>query len=317
MPTYNLDDTLEVKEPIISAATGDDDNLNGTYKKEAEPVVTEIAGLNQQELQDPNAIRVVIQSQDVPIVVFFGPPTCGKTMTLIRLSRYLKENGYGVEPVRSFRPGYDAHYRAMCDNFNVMINSDLAQVGNNLISFMLVEVSYHGRPLCQILEAPGEHYFKPKDPNAPFPAYINAISASPNRKLWGFFIEPDHTNNQMEHADRLNYVGRIARFKSYMHPRDKVTIIFNKIDQTNTMRNIGSVDNALAAKKAKDIYPGLFPQFANQNPITKWWKPMRADFVPYMNGYFTDLANGGASFQLGNDNFPRNLWRSITKSIKG
>ena len=277
-----------------------------------------IQGLNENEQKDPNAIKIIIENQNIPIVVFFGPPTCGKTMTLIRLSRYLKENGYQVNPVRSFRPGYDTYYRGMCDNFNTMINSDLAQKGNNLISFMLVEVSYKGRPLCQILEAPGEHYFKPKEPNAPFPAYINTISACRNRKLWGFFIEPAHTNNQMEHEDRLNYVERIGRFKQqYMHPHDKVAIIFNKIDQTDTMRDIGNANIGLAAEKANHIYPGLFNKFANENPITKLLKPTRAAFVPYMNGFFSPLEKGGASFQLGHDNFPRNLWSVIMKSVRG
>ncbi|MDE6757568.1 MAG: hypothetical protein K2J66_10600, partial [Muribaculaceae bacterium] len=211
-----------------------------------------------------------------------------------------------------------SHYREMCDNFNLTINSDLAQEGTNLISFMLVEVTRNGRPICQILEAPGEHYFNPRNPNAPFPAYINTISASPNRKLWGFFIEPDHTNADMQRQDNLNYVSRVARFKQYMHPRDRVALIFNKIDETDVMLNVGSVNGALAAKKAEYIYPGLFRLFANQNPITRIWKPTRADFVPYMNGRFTTLQDGRASsFQIGHDNFPRALWNTIQKSVKG
>lgn len=310
MATFNLDDidrttdnaaSTPVSEPASAPAADD------------QP----IKGLNSQESADPNAIQIVLQNRDIPIVVFFGPPTCGKTMTLIRLSRYLLQNGYSVAPVRSFRPGYDEHYKNMCDNFNVMINSNLAQEGNSFISFMLVEVSYKGRPLCQILEAPGEHYFKPSKPNAPFPAYINVISSSPNRKLWGFFIEPDHTNSQLENTDRLNYVDRIGRFKSYMHPRDRVAIIFNKIDQTDKVINVGMVNTSQAYQLADYTYPGLFKNFANENPITKFFKSTRAAFVPYMNGYFTELMNGGKSFQIGHDNYPRNLWGVITKSIKG
>lgn len=302
----------------------DDNTTSAPVSEPAQPSAsaqpapnTSIQGLTQNELNDPNAIQIVLQNPDIPIVVFFGPPTCGKTMTLIRLSRYLLQNGYAVTPVRSFRPGYDEHYKKMCDDFNIMINSNIAQEGTNFISFMLVEVSYNGRPLCQILEAPGEHYFKPSNPNAPFPAYINTISSSSNRKLWGFFIEPDHTNSQLENSDRLNYVNRIGRFKSYMHPRDRVAVIFNKIDQTNTVLNIGTANNSLAFQLANYTYPGLFKLFANENPITKFFKPTRAAFVPHMNGYFTDLQSGGRSFQIGHDNYPRNLWGIITKSIKG
>lgn len=276
-----------------------------------------IHGLNDQEILNPNAIQVVLNNTEIPIVVFFGPATCGKTMTLLRLSRYLMDKGYNVSPVRSFRPGYDGHYRRMCENFNTMVNSSLAQAGNDFISFMLVEVSYNGRPLCQILEAPGEHYFSPKQPNAPFPAYINTISASPNRKLWGFFIEPDHTNQQLEHSDILNYVDRIRRFRSYMHPRDRVAIIFNKIDETNQMLHVGAVNRREVYRQAEFTYPGLFKIFANENPITKLFKETRAAFVPYMNGYFSDCGDGSRSFQQGHDNYPRELWNVISKSIKG
>ena len=64
----------------------------------------EIGGLSDAELSNPDNIMVTIADQNVPIVVLFGPTTCGKTMTLIRLTRYLQKYGYKVSPVRSFRP---------------------------------------------------------------------------------------------------------------------------------------------------------------------------------------------------------------------
>ena len=42
-------------------------------------------GLSVEELRDPNKISVTIADKDAPIVVLFGPPACGKTMTLVRL----------------------------------------------------------------------------------------------------------------------------------------------------------------------------------------------------------------------------------------
>ena len=59
-----------------------------------------------------NDVQVTVSDKSTPIVVLFGPPACGKTMTLIRLSRYLKtiQGGYRIEPVRSFRPSDDADY---------------------------------------------------------------------------------------------------------------------------------------------------------------------------------------------------------------
>ena len=61
----------------------------------------EVRGLSHTELGNPDNIMVTIADQRIPIVVLFGPPTCGKTMTLIRLTRYLQKDGYKVSPVRS------------------------------------------------------------------------------------------------------------------------------------------------------------------------------------------------------------------------
>ena len=53
-----------------------------------EPVVdTTTNGLDDNERKDPNSIAVTIADKETPIVVLFGPAACGKTMTLVRLTR--------------------------------------------------------------------------------------------------------------------------------------------------------------------------------------------------------------------------------------
>ena len=81
-------------------------------------------GLSLEELNDANKIKVTIADYKTPLVILFGAPACGKTMTLIRLTRYLQSKGYTVQPETSFRPAYDKNYKEMCENFDTMINSE-------------------------------------------------------------------------------------------------------------------------------------------------------------------------------------------------
>ncbi len=63
-----------------------------------------INALPQDENNDPNAIKVTIEDEKTPIVVLFGPPSSGKTMILVRLTRYLRKIGFN--PNRSLKGCY-------------------------------------------------------------------------------------------------------------------------------------------------------------------------------------------------------------------
>ena len=82
-----------------------------------EPVIPKMdspiqSGLTMDEEKDPNRIQVVI-SDPAPVIILFGARASGKTMTLVRLTRWLKANGYQVEPERNFRPSNSEFYRRM------------------------------------------------------------------------------------------------------------------------------------------------------------------------------------------------------------
>ncbi len=57
----------------------------------------------------------------------------------------------------------------MCADFDSMIGSEDAAESTSKINFMLVQVLRDGKPLCQILEGPGEYYFSPEKRQASFP----------------------------------------------------------------------------------------------------------------------------------------------------
>ena len=285
----------------------------------AEPVVdTTTNGLDDNERKDPNSIAVTIADKDTPIVVLFGPAACGKTMTLVRLTRFLQEQGYSVSPVKSFRPAKDAHYAKMCEEFNTLVYSNNAADSTDMISFILLEVlDSTGKRVCQILEAPGEYYFSPDKPKAPFPAYVNTIKNSKNRKIWLCMVEP----NWKDATDRSAYVERVKMLSSNLGSRDKVVFLYNKVDITNYVGRQGKVNMVAVSNDVHNMYPGLFVPFANVNPITKWFRPFDCELIPFSNGDFTEAtASDGSVYQTwqqGTDFYPGMLWKNIMSKIRG
>lgn len=302
----------------------DDDNIFGSdsnveitdnvEKVDVAPVAQDDdTTYSQEEFNDPNTINVSISDENSPLVIFFGPPKCGKTMTLVRLTRYLNKQGYEVSPIKNFRPVHDVNYKKICDGFDNLICSDDAAAGTDRINFMLVQVMKNGRRICQLLEAPGEHYFDSKKPNAPFKNFINTIINKKNRKIWSIMVEPDW----LEPADRKNYVMKIQRLKTKMRPVDKAIVIFNKIDKTSYVVGPGRIHQAGAIKEVKDLYPGIFTPFANVHPISKFWREFNCKFVPFQTGDYSVAASGKQTFQEGPEEYPRLLWKELMSLIRG
>lgn len=294
-----------------------DDEMHNQVENSTSNVQVNEAGMSVEELNDANKIKVTIADYKTPLVIFFGPPACGKTMTLIRLTRYLQGKGYTIEPVTSFRPTYDKNYSDMCKNFDAMIGSEDAAKSTSKINFMLVQVLRDGKPLCQILEGPGEYYFKPEDPNANFPKYVHAIINSQNRKIWAIMVEPDKTNKRMDVVARRNYVNKLNKLKTRINPHDKVMFVFNKIDETPFVISAANIRYNQALQHTEFLYPNIFVPFKNMNPITKWWKPYNFDFVAFQTGDFTEAADGTLTFEQGPNAYPRVLWNFILKRIRG
>lgn len=296
---------ITVEQPIDTAIENEEKATTTNDK---------IVGLSAEELKDYNKISVTIADKEAPIVVLFGPPACGKTMTLVRLTRFLSENGYTITPIRTFRPTHDTNYSDLCDNFGTMIYQDDAAKSTDRISFMLVKVSKKGRTICQLLEAPGEFYFNPKNPNAPFPRFFNAIKASKCRKIWNIMVEPDW----LDESDRLNYVNRIKKLRTLMTTKDKSILVYNKIDKTEFLIDgSGHAHISSAIKNISDLYPGIFEPFKNTTPIVNWFTPYNCDFTIFQTGDYSTADDGTSIFQAGSDVFPRNLWKIILKHVKG
>lgn len=276
---------------------------------------------SDEEINNPAVIDVTIADGQTPIVVLFGPPQSGKTMTMIRLAEYLThpDRGYTVAPDRAFRKAFDETYRINCDNFNGMLNSIWAAEKSKGLEFMQLVVSKNGRPIVQILEAPGEHYYDPVDKDEPkgtFLPYITKVIQSPNRKIWVYLTEP----NWKDHDDRIKYAQKVQLMKRSISRRDKSIVLFNKVDATNLFYSTGEVNRKEAERFVNSQYPGLFGCFKNENPITSLWRRYNCAFVPFVTGSYNKVLVEGKNTQryvAGPDNYPGVLWNIILKIVKG
>lgn len=314
---FNANDPID--ETILDNELTDNsiiENDNDLYS--GEPIeLNNNNGLSEEEKLDPNKVRISVIDDETPILILFGPPSCGKTMTLIRLTNYLRSVGYTVEPVPSFRPSHDKNYEYLCNNFDNTVSSENAAQANSRMNFMLVQILKDGRPICQLLEGPGEYYFYPKDPKQPFPRFVKQIINTPNRKIWAIMVEPDDTNKALTQSLRKHYVSKIHSLKAKISSRDKIMFIFNKIDETQFVIGPGNVKVDLARKYVEKRYPGLFVKFMNDNPVTKIFYPYRHDFIPFQTGEYSIADDESIGYDDGPDIYPAQLWSVITRRLKG
>lgn len=273
-----------------------------------------IMGLSEEEERDPNNIVVEISDTSTPIVILFGAKTSGKTMTLIRLTQYLQQQGYQVTPDPIFRPARDTHYQRMCRDFQKMCNNKYAADGNDVMSFMLVKVlDSKGKPICQLLEAPGEHYFDADDPERPFPTYINQFLQLRNKRTWLIIVEKDWGDDSQT---RNAYAYRVQNLPPQVR-LDKFIFTCHKIDKQKSFLPNGMPNKKALFENIKQQYNGIFTRFVNKNPITRLFVKYRFQFVPFSAGVFTGTTNGAQVYTPSNDMYPRALWKAILKTIKG
>lgn len=272
---------------------------------------------NKLDEQNTKAYNVVLTDQNSPMVILFGPPSCGKTMTLVRLTRYLSSK-YTFMPDQAFKNSSNEEFGLLCNSFNAAVASDNAAAGTRYIDFMLLRVNDRnsGKTICQFVESPGELLFDPKNPLAPFPAYIQQIIACNNRKIWAIFLEAG-----MSQQDRIAYVHKVQELRRIMGPNDKIVFILNKVDLPATAIHImgkGKINKDSLFSQIRGLYPNMFETFVKKGIF---WNTPRYDFTAFQTGTYAEGkdANGKPykSFQAGDDSYPAILWNIIYKRIKG
>lgn len=282
-----------------------------TPPKPVNPQDVEKETYTEEELRDVNAISVTIPDQNTPIVVFFGSPASGKTLALMRMIRFLESHDHQVIPEEVFRPKTDRHYARMCSELKNMVYNNYTPGGTDVISFMLVKVlNPVGQPVCQILEAPGEHYFD-GSPNLDFPTYINAIRTSPNRKVWVFFVEQGWGEDQ---GERNLYAQKICSMQGLVSPNDKVVFLFNKADRQRARGQYdktGKPRKELFFNQIKREYPGIFTRYQNSGLTRILYGEYNFKAICFSSGIFNKTNDGREVWTLESDWYCSELWNAI------
>lgn len=306
------DKFLGLDEPVETGVgkSGEEPIIEGT-----QPVETSHPDNIYRTPTDPNKISVHITDDRSPIILLFGAPSSGKTMTLVRLGKYLKKQGYTLTPDSNFCT--DAwEYEENAINFKTMLGTTEALPGTDSNDFMLLKVrDSQGKVLCQILEGAGEDYFSMNDTvdreTKSFPPYMNGVFASNNKKIWMFITEP---NWHVKLQDKQSYVGRIGYCKrQHLGPKDKCIILYNKVDTTDFVVGSGKVNIKNAMTECHDEYEGLFDLFKTKRILLGDKYDFK--FVPFSTGLYS--GDETVHYTPSNDNYPRMLWSTIQDCIKG
>lgn len=267
----------------------------------------------QPTLEDDISVHVI--NNTTPIVLFLGAPSSGKTMTLVRLAKYLRSKGYQITVDPYFcRSAWE--YEENMNNFHEMLVTEYALRGINRNDFLFIKIrDSKGNEVCQLLDGAGENFFPTQGRNSAslaFPKYMIQVFCAPNKKVWTFFAEP---NWGVDYRDNVEYVRRIQYCKhQYSGNKDKFIVLYNKVDRSGTMIDKDSVNVKAARKRCNDEFPNIFRTFEKKG---FWGRSIKCEFVPFCTGLFGELnSSGRINYFPSSDSYPARLWNTILKSIK-
>ena len=255
-------------------------------------------------------ITINISDIKTPILIPIGPSGIGKTMTLIRLMRFLTEQGYSINPESSFRSIYDLEYRMLCDDFMEMVQGEYAAPRTSISDCILININNKNKKILQILDYPGDSIMCFGSKQAP--AYLFQIFNSENPIIWLIMTELEWSDLEY----RLEYVDIIKEIKKqYFSIKDKIIIVANKIDESNFLEGKAIVNFSKLFNQIQLDYPGLIDLFKNSNPITILWKPYNCSIIPFSSGRYITKDKNSTLFVPSPKEFPLALWRKLNEII--
>lgn len=264
-----------------------------------------------------------ITDTKTPIIIVVGPATSGKSMIMVRIGKYLFEQGYSIKPDYNYLN--TAKYVQDCNEFMKCMNSNDAMPGN--VTDLLIQIrNESGAKVAQYLEAPGEVYFNPANPDAQPPDYLQHICSGevPNKKVFIYLLDFDssiehHRSFRADSEMRNAYAKRLIDvMKPLAQNKDKFILLYNKIDKTDYGTIHMIKDKAAAELEAKQNYGYVFNNLKKKIlggfitfPIYK--------FLTFSTGFFSDYTddegNPKKKYNISGDIYPQLLWNEIIRKI--
>ncbi len=267
-----------------------------------------------------------------PLIIFVGPARCGKSMVLMSLVEYLRNNvkRYVIAPNYEYIPN-DAAYKGKCDQFmqtlqiNAGIRDGYKKPLDGSVDEILLDVrdGKNGPVKFRMLEAPGEDFFSINNPDKPYAQYLNEIISKTRREKYPVYyvmlldIHTDNNNfNDLTDPTRGAYESRLIEFfdNGYMHSRgDKVVLLYNKIDMAINKHE--AIENLLSS-----FYPDLRDHF-KRRVFVFFNVPCYNGVQPYKTGYWEKQENdeGEKSWQYKTDAeseaYAEELWSSLISRL--
>ena len=258
-----------------------------------------------------NSISPNINLVSKPLVMIVGPSGSGKTTIIMRILRYLSKDKVIKYDINNNFVNIDYHKFAVTQFKNSLVNKDLAPSSTASLNFLLIDLYKNTEVQAHILEAPGEHYYNPDNPDGQFPIYLNTILSNTNiRKIYAFVFEPNMFKQmkQDQNIHKTNYANRISKIARNVRKDDAVIILFSKVDEADNLIASGKVNQkALRNLLVNDgNYNDFFSAISsNKNIEETYW-------VGFSTGtYGLDPITGKVHVAESSDLYPRDLWKTL------
>ncbi len=304
---------------IVTGGNNSAENLNPTEHQDNN---AQSQNVNTENVQPVKQIATpTIINNTVPVVVFVGPPASGKSMILVRLSKYLRSQGYTIKTDPTFLN--TEAYQRDCQEFQNSLNTVVALRGT--VKFLLVNIYKDGKEIAKLLEAPGEDFYTP-DPqkiaqgeNDSIKPYLATIMTSTNPKSYVMLLDLDSEisfRRDAYHRDSYSQRFLTHFYPAINHKRDRIILLYNKIDVTMFGNINGCTNIQLARQDAELHYKQLFASMK----VSKLGGFITGDnfaFKTFCTGMFSkqtdNLGNDYYTYNVADDIYPQELWNEIIK----